>query len=116
MTFDFEKLDVYSKAREFRAKLFESLSDKHKLDRIMQDQLKRAAVSIILNIAEGSGKFSKADKRNFFTTARGSTYEVVAIIDVLFDDGIITENERSELYSGLETISKMLLGLINSLK
>jgi len=114
--FDFENLNVYQKAREFRSKLFSTLSTKHKLDRTIQDQLKRAAISIVLNIAEGSGKFSKADKRNFYIIARGSTYEVVAIIDLLFDDGVIIEKERTDLYSDLETISKMLLGLINSLK
>jgi len=114
--FDFENLDVYRKAREFRSTLFSVLSEKHKIDRVILDQLKRASVSIILNIAEGSGKFSKADKRNFFTTARGSTYEVVAIIDILFDDGIISEKEMAELYANLEIVSKMLLGLINSLK
>jgi len=114
--FDFENLDVYRKAREFRSALFTVLSEKYKIDRVILDQLKRASVSIILNIAEGSGKFSKADKRNFFTAARGSTYEVVAIIDILFDDGIILEKERAELYANLEIVSKMLLGLINSSK
>jgi four helix bundle protein len=116
MSFDFENFTVYQKTQEFRSRLFAVLSSKPKLDRTLHDQLKRAAISIILNIAEGSGKFSKADKRNFFTTARGSTYEVVAIIDVLFDDNVITENEKTELYTELEIISKMLLGLINSLK
>lgn len=114
--FDFEGLDVYKKAREFRCKLFTLLSSKRKFDRSLLDQLKRSTVSIILNISEGSGKFSRADKRNFFTTARGSTYEVVSIIDILFDDGVVSDKERQGLYLDLETISKMLLGLINSLK
>jgi four helix bundle protein len=116
LSFDFENLTVYQKARDFRAKLFSVLSTKKAIDRSLLDQLKRAAVSIVLNIAEGSGKFSRADKRNFFTIARGSTYEVVAVIDILHDDKVISEEERAELYSELETVSKMLLGLINSLK
>ena len=114
--FDFEKLDVYNKSREVRTKIFKILYNKKHLDKAIHDQLKRSALSIILNIAEGSGKFSKADKRNFYYIARGSIYEVVAITDVLFDDGIIIEEERSSLYANLETVSKMLLGLINSLK
>lgn len=116
MAFDFENLDVYSKARQLRTALFNILSEKQKIDRNVLDQIKRASISIVLNIAEGSGKFSKADKRNFFTIARGSTYEVVAIIDILFDDEVITEGEKAGLYTDLETVSKMLLGLINSLK
>ena len=114
--FDFEQLDVYHKARDFRKKLYTILATKNSIDRNLLDQLKRASLSIVLNIAEGSGKSSKADKRNFYVTARGSTYEVVAIMDILFDDGIIADDEKEGLYKGLETISKMLLGLINHLR
>ena len=114
--FDFEKLEVYAKVREARSRLYVLLSDKKQIDRSIQDQLKRASLSIALNIAEGSGKFSKADKRNFFTIARGSTYEVVAIIDILYDDKVVSESERTSVYNDFATVSKMLLGLINSLK
>jgi four helix bundle protein len=70
----------------------------------------------MLNIAEGTGKATKADKRNFFTIARGSVYETVAILDVLLDDNIINNDEYNEIYALFEEVSKMLLGLINSLK
>ncbi|OGC21364.1 four helix bundle protein [candidate division WOR-1 bacterium RIFOXYB2_FULL_42_35] len=114
--FNFENLDVYHKARDFRTKLFALVSSKKSLDRWILDQLKRSAISVILNIAEGTGKTSKADKRNFFTIARASVYELVAISDILCDDRIISPEEKTGLYADLETISKMLLGLINSLK
>lgn len=114
--FDFENLNVYQKSREFRTKIFAIISRNSNIDRFIMDQLKRSVISVILNIAEGTGKSSKADKRNFFTIARGSVYEVVAIVDILFDDKIITDENKKELYSELEAISKMLLGLINSLK
>ncbi len=114
--FDFEKLLVYQKAKEARKTTYKLLSQKHALNRVTSDQLNRAIMAIILNIAEGTGKSSKADKRNFFTIARGSTYEVVAIIDILSDDGILSKDEHDQLYSIYEEISKMLLGLINSLR
>lgn len=76
--FDFEKLTVYQKSREARKLLFSALLGAKNLDRFTGDQLRRSVLSIILNIAEGTGKSSKADKKNFFTIARGSTYEVVA--------------------------------------
>lgn len=113
--FDFEKLIVYQKAKAARKATFGLLARKNKLDRIISDQLNRAIMAIILNIAEGTGKSSKADKRNFFTIARGSVYEVVAIIDILSDDGILNKEDHEKLYSIYEEISKMLLGLINSL-
>ena len=116
MTFDFENLSVYAKAREARKSLYAALSKGKSIDRITTDQLRRASLSIILNIAEGTGKASKADKKNFYTVARGSVYETVAILDVLLDDGIISLDTQQTLYSLYEELSKMLLGLINSLK
>jgi len=114
--FDFEKLTVYQKSKEARKLLFSTLHDKHGIDKALSDQLRRSMLGIILNIAEGTGKSSKADKKNFFTIARGSTYETVAIIDLLCDDNIINKDEHTNLYLIFEEVSKMLLGLINSLK
>jgi len=114
--FDFEKLIVYQKAKSARKATYDLLARKSKLDRTASDQLNRAIMAIILNIAEGTGKSSKPDKRNFFTIARGSVYEVVAILDILSDDGILNSDEHDQLYSTYEEISKMLLGLISSLK
>ena len=51
------------------------------------------AFSVPLNIAEGSGKFSKPDRKNYFTTARASVFECIAILDILRDQGIITSEE-----------------------
>jgi four helix bundle protein len=65
-------------------------------------------------IAEGSGKFSKVDKRNFYTIARGSVYECVSLLEIIFEEHIIDKNSLTYFYSQYETISKMLLGLIKS--
>ena len=84
--FDFEKLIVYSKAKDFNKKVH-ALFVSTKLDRTTKHQLRRASFSIMLNIAEGSGRSTKPDKRNFFVISRGSTFECVAIIDYLKDIG-----------------------------
>lgn len=48
----------------------------------LADQMRRASSSIVLNFAEGCGKSSARDRRKFFHIARGSAYEVAAILDV----------------------------------
>ena len=57
------------------------------VDGEMSNQLRRAALSINLNIAEGTGRFGK-DERKFFVTARGSAFECAAILDAMVSLGI----------------------------
>jgi four helix bundle protein len=80
--FDFEKLEVYKKAKTFNSGI-RGLLKTLKLDISTNDQLRRAAFSIVLNIAEGSGRFTKPDRKNFFIIARSSIFECMAILDVL---------------------------------
>lgn len=48
----------------------------------LADQMRRAASSVALNFAEGCGKAGERDRRRYFHTARGSAYEVAAVLDV----------------------------------
>ena len=80
--FPFQNLEIYKQAQLFHIGCKEILS-KIKAEKYVFDQLGRASYSIVLNIAEGSAKTSHADRRNYFTTARGSTFECVAILDLL---------------------------------
>lgn len=114
--FDFENLNVYKKAKELNKEVLKFLKDNKNIDSYLKDQLRRASISMVINIAEGSGKFSKADKRNFYTTARGSTYECVSLFEIIFEEGRIDQNKFKGFYDKFEIISKMLLGLINSQK
>lgn len=113
--FDFEKLEVYVKAKLINAKISSLLSE-IRSDKVTHDQLRRASFSIMLNIAEGSGRFTKADKKNFYIIARGSVFECVAIMDYLRDQKAITGNDFSTFYGSLEEISKMLFSLIKGLE
>ena len=112
--FDFEKLEVYSKAKSFN-KSVHALIQNQKYDRTTNDQLRRASFSIMLNIAEGSGRFTKKDKRNFFIIARGSVYECVAILDYLKDTNQLGEDTFRKYYAYLEELSKMLFAMIKGL-
>lgn len=73
-------------------------------------------LSIALNIAEGSGRNSKADKRNFFVIARGFTFECVAIFDILKDEDVLALEDFSRLYKLAEELSKMLYAMIQKLQ
>jgi four helix bundle protein len=112
--FDIEKLEVYSKAKQFNREisLFLEQAD---ISKNKKDQLERAAFSIMLNIAEGAGRFTKPDKKNFYIIARGSTFECVTIFDYLFDQKVIDKEIFKKFYEMLEGISKMLYALIKTL-
>lgn len=79
----------------------------------MNDQLGRASFSVLLNIAEGSGKFSKADRRNFFVIARASVFECIAILDILSDEGEISEPELLQMMNQADELSRMLFAITN---
>ncbi len=114
--FDFENLEVYKKSRETNKDVLKFLRENKQIDLYVRDQMKRASISIMLNIAEGSGRISKADKKHFYTISRGSVYECVSLIELICDEKQISKELFNEFYSKLESLSKMLLGLINSQK
>ena len=70
MAFMFEKLDVYRKAVDFADRSCALTESFPRGYRFLADQLNRAALSIATNLAEGNGRFTKADRKNFFTIAR----------------------------------------------
>src|SRR5512140_1219926 len=76
-----ESLDVYQLALKFHLGVMTLLPQRG--SPTLRDQLERASISIILNIAEGAGRRSPADRRRHFVIAQGSTYECAAILDIL---------------------------------
>lgn len=80
---DHEKLDVYQCAIRFVASALDLLAQLPKGHAQLADQLRRAAFSIPLNIAEGAGKVSPRDRSRFHAIARGSAMECGAIIDII---------------------------------
>ncbi len=77
-----------------------------------KDQLDRASTSIPLNIAEGNGKFSNADRARFLEIARGSALEWAACIDVLAVRRLITVERIIPAKEQLGRIVKMLMGML----
>lgn len=112
--FDFQNLEVYKKAKHFHVSC-KSILLQYKFDRYVTDQLGRASFSVPLNIAEGSGKFSKPDRKNYFTTARASVFECVAILDILSDEMKISESEFDTLMKNADELSRILYSMIKNL-
>jgi four helix bundle protein len=116
MGFMFEKLEVYQKAVTLAADVA-ALTEKFPRGYyFLTDQLNRAALSIATNLAEGNGRFTKPDRRNFFTIARGSVQECVPLLEVACRRGLLDEARHNTLRRDLETIAKMISGLINGLE
>ena len=78
------------------------------------DQLDRASTSIPLNIAEGNGKFTGADRGRFFDNARGSALESAAALEVLVAKGRSSGEEVLAGKNRLWSIVSMLIGLIKA--
>jgi four helix bundle protein len=117
-TFNFESLEVWQKAVEFAKnilELTENINTQRKHYRLME-QMESAVTSIALNIAEGSGRYSKKEFLRFLYIARGSLYETVALLIIFRKNSFITENQFMNLKDFSVIISRMLSGLINSLK
>ncbi len=77
---DANKLHVYGVALELHA-LCSTLVGP--LTRVLRDQLERASLSVVLNVAEAGGRRSRRDKARYYMIARGSATEVAALLDVL---------------------------------
>jgi four helix bundle protein len=113
--FDFERFPVYLKSEEVYSKLLQSVLNEKSLNPRIKDQLRRASSSIVLNIAEGAGKYSKRDKKNYYLTARASAQECVAALRLIKIERHISEKDYDEFYDDFVEIAKMLSGLINTM-
>src|SRR5262245_40262207 len=113
--FKFEKLHVWNEAVDF-ARLVYSLTRKFPSDERfgLVDQLRRAAVSISSNLAEGSSRSSNADFARFVELATGSLFEVVSQSTVALKQGFLSKQEYQQLYAAAEKQGRMLSGLRRS--
>src|SRR5580698_6069446 len=116
MAFAFEKLIVYQKAITFADAICTITRELPRGYFFLGDQLSRASLSIAANIAEGNGRFTKADRRNFFGIARGSVQECVPLLELATRQKLILPERHEQLKADLEEIARMLSGLVNGLE
>ncbi len=108
MSLQHEKLDVYRLAIQYAAWAFEASIRLKSNHRHARDQWIRASQSIPLNIAEGNGRTTPADRRRYFEIARGSVFECAAIQDILSVSDGLNECESQARKAILDRLAAML--------
>lgn len=115
MPFMFENLNVYQKAVDFADETTNLTAGFPRGYYFLSDQLNRAALSVATNLAEGNGRFTKADRKNF-VIARGSVQECVPLLEIARRKGFVDEACHQAVRQQIEVIAKMISGLINGLE
>ena len=114
--FNFEKLEVWQKAIEFADLVYSNTRDFPADERFgLTNQMRRAAVSVSSNIAEGSSRISRKDFARFIEIATGSVFKVISQSFIGRRQGFLTETTFHQIYVAAEEQSKMLSGLRRSL-
>lgn len=112
----YTKLKVYPKIVDIIVKLYkftERLPESEKFGLIVQ--IRRAAVSIILNLAEGSGSGSDLEYQRFIRISLRSVYEIKTALEICYKLNFCSRKEAIELWKNLDEIGAMLSDLIKSL-
>jgi len=114
---NFKKLNVWQKGRDLVKKIYLSTKKFPKEELYgLTSQIRRAAVSIPSNIAEGAGRNSEKEFSRFLDIANGSAFELETQIILSFDLEYITETEMNSILNLIEEIQKMIYGLKNKFK
>ena len=107
------KLEVYKFSREFVLecyKLTKILPDEEKY--AMASQIRRAALSVHLNIAEGSSRKSEAERKRYYEISRGSIIEIDAALDIATDLGYLKTFDTTKLGEKMLSTFKLLSGML----
>ena len=114
--FKFEKLDVWQKAIDFADLVYSKSKPFPSDERFgLTNQMRRAAVSVSSNIAEGSSRFSDTDFARFVEIATGSLFEVVSEATVAKRQGFLSNESFVVIYKAAEEQGRMLSGLRRTL-
>ncbi len=112
----FEDIQAWKKAREFTSIVYQTTaSGPFAKDYCLKDQVRRAAISIMLNIAEGFGRRTDKEFNQFLVQAHGSCAEVQSALYIARDQSYISEDRFKVLYDTTDEISRMVMGLHNYL-
>ena len=109
----FDEFPVYNLALEVTEecnKICKSINDNRFY--YLKDQLRRAIASVVLNLAEGAGKWLKRDKCKFYRMSRASAYESIAAIDLFIANDLFNKTRAKILRDKLVKITKEIYSII----
>lgn len=111
--FKFETLEVWKKAVVLYEEVLQRAKKLPQTDQYsLGEQVRRAALSVSTNIAEGTGREGKKESRQFFNIAKGSVYEIVSLLYVMRSRGFVSEEEFLSFYNRCDELARMLSGLL----
>ena len=112
-----ERLDVWKRAIEFVIALYRLTEHFPKDEKFgLTSQLRRAAVSVAANIAEGAARKSSKEFLQFLSNSQGSASEIDTELLIAWRLGYLPEKEYKDLYGNLDDIGRMITGLSHSLR
>jgi four helix bundle protein len=112
----FEDIDAWKKARELTRSIYQiTMTGEFARDFGLRDQIRRAAVSVLSNIAEGFERDGNKEFLQFLSLAKGSCGEVRAQLYVALDQAYITDTEFRELIEKTLEVSRLIAGLMKYL-
>ena len=114
MAFNFEKLMAYQEALGLAKELISLSQSLRRNNYSLADQLRRAAMSVPANIAEGCGRWHSKDKIQFFRIAIGSANECIPFIDFAYSFGVLNESDHNRIKNRVEIVAKLIFGLIKA--
>jgi len=115
LTLNHQKLDVYTFSKQFVLecyKLTKALPSEEKFS--MCSQIRRAALSVHLNIAEGASRKSEGERKRYFEISRGSIIEIDAALDIAYELKYLENYKTENLSSSMINSFKLLSGLIKA--
>lgn len=113
LTLNHQKLEVYKASRTFVVECYrfsKVLREEEKFG--MKSQIRRAALSTHLNVAEGSSRKSETERKRYYEAARGSVVEIDAALDIADDLGYFKDYNSQDLGQAMVTCFKILSGML----
>jgi four helix bundle protein len=117
MKFVYENLEVWNKSVDFAVKVVntvDNISTDRKHYRLLE-QIEACSTSIAMNIAEGKGRYSKKEFKQYLYIARGSLYETMTLLEIFRRMKWISNDKYNELEEMGKEITSMIMGLVKSI-